>query len=252
MCTVTYIPSKDGAFITSSRDEQQGRPPALVPEGYTGQTGRLLYPKDTLAGGTWFAVHEKGTALVLLNGARQRHIPQPPYRKSRGLVLLELADNWQILSAFNCLNLKNIEPFTLILLEEGTLFECHWDGTGKTVKPLDATLPHIWSSVTLYDPPVISQRRQWFEQWLEGYPVPDPENVLQFHCFSGDGDPYHDVLMNRDGKVLTVSITSLHLTANHARMSYLDIRTPGHIATRDLMLAPNQAIDHNQKTHAAL
>ncbi|HTI09979.1 MAG TPA: NRDE family protein [Puia sp.] len=223
MCTVTYIPAKDAAFITSNRDEQQGRPPALPPEVYEGKTGRLLYPKDTAAGGTWFAVHENKSVLVLLNGAGQKHTPHPPYRKSRGLILLELADSEQILTDFKKLNLSNIEPFTLILLEEGSLYKCHWDGLNGTSRPLDASLPHIWSSVTLYDPPAIQKRKRWFEEWLLGYPNPDPENVMQFHHCSGDGDPHNDVLMNRDNQVLTVSITSLQLTAGLAHMSYHDI-----------------------------
>ncbi|MES1160265.1 MAG: NRDE family protein [Bacteroidota bacterium] len=223
MCTVTYIPVKNTTFITSNRDEQRGRPPALAPECYQGKTGRLLYPKDSAAGGTWFVVHENGTVGVLLNGACQKYTPQPPYRMSRGLILLELVDSPNVMDNFKNLNLNNIEPFTLILLEAGGLYEGRWDGSKTTARPLDASQPHIWSSVTLYDPPVIHQRKRWFEEWLQDYPNPDRENVGQFHRFSGDGDPHNDVLMNRDNKMLTVSITSLQLTAGHARMSYQDI-----------------------------
>ncbi|HEX9512141.1 MAG TPA: NRDE family protein [Puia sp.] len=240
MCTVTYIPAPGGSFMTSNRDEQRGRPLALEPEYYVGRTGRLLYPKDAGAGGTWFVLHEKGTVLVLLNGARERHIPQPPYRKSRGLVLLELADSDNCLEAFKTLNLIVIEPFTLILLEAGNLFECRWDGLDKVQGPVDAAIPHIWSSVTLYDPETIQKRREWFGKWLPDHPAPDQDDILRFHRFTGDGDPNNDLLMNREDRVLTVSITSLRVSDKDARMTYLDILT-GKTADRQLSLTKGAA-----------
>ena len=223
MCTVTYIPAKDGVYITSNRDEQQGRPPAAEPAIIAGRTGRLLFPKDTQAGGSWIVVHEKGTVGVLLNGAGERHIPHPPYRKSRGLILLDLADSLDSLFEFKTLNLNGIEPFTLILLENGCLHECQWDGVEKVHRPIDAALPHIWSSVTLYDPAIRQQRREWLDEWLQDNPVPGQEQVLGFHRFTGGGDPRYDVLMNREEGLLTVSITSVQIMDGEARMQYLDV-----------------------------
>jgi hypothetical protein len=240
MCTVTYIPAPGGPFLTSSRDEQRTRPPALEPGYYAGDTGRLLFPKDPRAGGSWFVLHERGSALVLLNGAREPHIPQPPYRMSRGLVLLELADSENCLVAFKMMNLNEIEPFIVILVEEDGLHECYWDGIKKEDRPLDASIPHIWSSVTLYDPETIQRRREWFDQWLRNNPIPDATKVLAFHQFAGDGDPRHDVLMNRAGKVLTVSITSLQVKDGHARMVYRDILSG---KTSDQQLSLTKTVD---------
>lgn len=171
MCTVTYIPVGKSVFITSNRDERSGRAPALYPAVYTGLTGRLLYPKDAQAGGSWFALHERGHILVLLNGAFIRHIPQPPYRKSRGLVLLELTDCLSPLDGFLSMALDGIEPFTLILLEGEKLHECRWDGMVKHHLRVSADQPHIWSSVTLYGPGVSEKRRRWFDEWLLKDPV---------------------------------------------------------------------------------
>ena len=248
MCTVTFIPAPGGPFITSNRDEQRARPPAVEPASYAGQTGRLLFPKDARAGGTWFVAHENGSVLVLLNGASERHSPQPSYRKSRGAVLLELADSVNCLETFKKLNLNDIQPFTLILLEAKaletqsletqsleaeslkakalktqSLFECRWDGKNKTQSLLDASLPHIWSSVTLYDPPTIQKRRSWFEKWLSLNPAPEQKDVLEFHRSTGDGDPSTALLMNREDKVLTVSITSLQVGSGPVRMYYRDL-----------------------------
>ena len=223
MCTVTYIPFRDKVFITSNRDERLQRLPALAPAVYETPGGRLLYPRDAQAGGSWFVVRENGTTLVLLNGARAPHRPKPPYRKSRGLILLELADGDSSLQRFDTLDLGGIEPFTLVIREEGLLHECRWDGSEKYRRQRDATAPHIWSSVTLYGPEVIRRREEWFSQWLRQHPEPDQEAILHFHQFSGDGDGHNDLLMNRDNVMMTVSITALRAGDGEGRMQYLDI-----------------------------
>jgi len=232
MCTVTYIPVRDGFYLTSSRDEKQSRPTALAPHIHAGVTGALLFPKDSSAGGTWFAAHEKGFAAVLLNGAIQRHIPKPSYRRSRGLILLDLMDSPDALQAFYSIDLDNIEPFSIVLVKDGELQVCRWNGSTRYHRLLDAALPHIWSSVTLYSPEVIRKRELWFRDWLEGYPLPDAGAILRFHQHAGDGDKHNDVLMDRDGEMLTVSITCLeyglpagqHATAS-MQMIYRDIPT---------------------------
>jgi len=241
MCTVTYIPAPGGPFLTSSRDEQRTRPPALEPGYYAGDTGRLLFPKDPRAGGTWFAAHGIGHVAVLLNGAWQRHTSRPPYRRSRGLVLVELTDQADPLQAFHSMDLEGIEPFTLILVEERLLHECRWDGTTKFHRAPDPTLPHIWSSVTLYKPDVIRKKEQWFHTWLQDHPPPSVEDVLNFHHFTDSGDPHNSILMNRDDQTLTVSITLIHHQHQHVNtapmhMHYLDI--PGGKTFHSILLTP--------------
>lgn len=90
MCTVTFVPSAKGAIITSNRDEMVMRPHAAMPAWEQWGTGRILFPKDGLAGGTWIGMHENGAVMVLLNGAFVRHQHLPPYRRSRGLVFLDI------------------------------------------------------------------------------------------------------------------------------------------------------------------
>src|SRR5688500_18696780 len=88
MCTLTYIPLKDGFLFTSNRDERRLRAPALPPEVYRVHGKDILFPKDGEAGGSWVASSDS-LQLCLLNGAFERHIPNPPYRLSRGIVLLD-------------------------------------------------------------------------------------------------------------------------------------------------------------------
>jgi hypothetical protein len=224
MCTVTFIPSGDNIYITSNRDEKHWRSNALSPAVYPFTSGNLLFPKDGDAGGTWIAAHENGNAIVFLNGGFIRHTPQPPYRKSRGLILLDLLDTPNPVLDFKTLSLQQIEPFTAVMWNAGQLFECRWDGQQKHTAGLAVTQPHIWSSATLYDEAVVDKRKSWFQKWLRQHKQPLPEDILHFHQFTGDGDTHNDLRMNRNGQVFTVSVTLLALTDEMTQMRYLDLK----------------------------
>jgi len=223
MCTVTFIPSGHTIFLTSNRDEQHRRSVASAPEIAHFNSGKILFPRDGDANGTWIAAHENGNAIVFLNGGFIAHIPQRPYRKSRGLVLIELIDHPEPYNHFLALTLDNIEPFTAIIWDDHRLFECRWDGDQKHLLQLDETKPHIWSSVTLYDALVIEKRNQWFEKWISEKKTTSLNDILNFHQFTGDGDSHNDLMMNR-GQVFTVSVTSLSISKHQALMHYLDFK----------------------------
>lgn len=224
MCTVTFIPSRGKVYLTSNRDEKNWRKDAADPCVYEFASGKVLFPKDADAGGTWIAIHENGNAIVFLNGGLVAHTPQPPYRKSRGLILLDLIEASTPYNSFLAIKLNNIEPFTAIIWDDGHLFECRWDGERKHHFQRDESLPHIWSSVTLYNEEVIRKRNQWFESWLTSNPAPTQNDILHFHQFTGDGDAHNDLRMNRNGTVFTVSVTSLDITEGSAGMRYLDLK----------------------------
>ncbi len=224
MCTVTFIPVNNKFFITSNRDEKSLRKQAIAPALYKMKTGNIIFPKDANAGGTWFAAHENGNAVIFLNGALKKHNSIPLYKKSRGLILLDLIDSDNPYQKFLSENFINIEPFTAIIFCEQQLFECRWDGKGKFYKHLEENIPHIWSSVTLYDDAVINKRERWFAEWLQKNPLPTQEDILSFHQFTGDGDKRNDLLMNRDGETYTVSITSLESGADTGVLKYLDFK----------------------------
>jgi transport and Golgi organization protein 2 len=225
MCTVTYIPSKDKIFLVSNRDEKHWRLPAIPPQAYDISSGKIYFPKDADEGGSWFAVHENGNTLVLLNGGFKNHTPQPRYERSRGLVLLDLAQTANPFDNFRSINLENIEPFTLVLWSNEKLFECRWDGERKHSKQLDKTLPYIWSSVTVYDDEAIAIRENQFENWLDRHPDFSIDDILDFHQFSGEANRQTDLLRNRNDKIFTVSITGVEISSATAHLKYLDLLT---------------------------
>jgi hypothetical protein len=224
MCTVTYIPTKEYIYLTSNRDEKNWRTDALTPAVYSFRSGKMIFPKDGDAGGTWIAAHENGNIVIFLNGGFKAHTPAPPYRKSRGLVLLNILDHHTPYNCFVAMNLNGIEPFTAIIRDNGDLFECRWDGSDKHHQKIDPQIPHIWSSVTLYDDETIQKRKKWFEDWIAKNNDPSRNDILHFHQFTGDGDAYNDLMMNRDGKVFTVSITSIEINGSGLNMNYLDLK----------------------------
>jgi len=224
MCTVTFVPQNNHYFLTSNRDEKAARPKAVAPAVYADYNTKLLYPKDAAANGSWIALNQLGNAAVLLNGAFVNHEPAPPYRKSRGLIFLDIIASAEPTDWFAEVNLYKIEPFTVVILQEGKLYECRWDGMRKHYQQLDEKQAHIWSSATLYPDDVISKRKQWFSKWLADYPQPSQKDIFLFHQFASDGDIQNDVLMNRDGHMLTVSITGIEVSSEKGKMQYLDLQ----------------------------
>lgn len=226
MCTVTYIPTGNGVYLTSNRDEHNTRGLALPPQQYSRNGCEIVYPKDHDAGGTWIALKDKRDAAVLLNGAFVKHTHIPPYRKSRGVVLLELLETADPINAFQASDLRHIEPFTLILFCNNKLAECRWDGDKKYLEQLDASKPYIWSSVTLYDKDTIAQREGWFRSWLVENDAMSIDSVMNFHQHTGNGDLRNDLVMNRDNALYTVSITSIFIGQSTSSIRYRDLKNP--------------------------
>jgi hypothetical protein len=224
MCTVTFLPTAYGVLITSNRDEKIQRKAALPPAAYLINGIELVFPKDQLASGTWIAMRGPDQFAVLLNGAFQKHQPAYPYAKSRGLIFLDIFSQSDLSAAFASSTLTNIEPFTLILFDNGRLTANRWDGATRSIEELPANQPYIWSSVTLYEEPIIKAREKWFAEWRQLFPNPTAADILQFHQFGGKSDDHNNIRMNRNGEMLTVSITCIDAQAGKAIMHYTDLQ----------------------------
>ena len=211
MCTVSFVRSNDTVIITSNRDEHLQRVNAFAPGVYEINHKRIIYPKDAKAGGTWFVATEDSVVAVLLNGAFESHVSKPPYRKSRGLILLEIIEARDAYAFFKAMNLENIEPFTLVLFWPGNLYEFRWDGFKKHELRLNDHENYIWASATLYDADAINMREQLFGEFLSINPVPAPMAVQQFHS-DNHGDNENGFVINRQTGMLTFSITQAAIT----------------------------------------
>ena len=89
MCTVTFIPLKNNRFVlTSNRDESPQRSPETI-SSLRKEGQEIIFPKDKGAGGSWIAASSQDRLVCLLNGAFDCHQRTPPYRKSRGQMVLD-------------------------------------------------------------------------------------------------------------------------------------------------------------------
>ncbi len=212
MCTLTYLPLQNQQFLlTTNRDESPLRPQSIFP-AYKHTGGKnILYPKDPQGGGSWVAAADNGTTVCLLNGADEPHEHKPPYKISRGLVLLEAIECIKPNEFFENYDFEGIEPFTLIVLFYNTrlqILEFKWNGKNKGLSELTTDKPHIWASAQLYNKTAINNRRKWFAQWLAENHDFNTEEIMKFHKNAGSGDLKNDMIMDR-GLVKTVSTTSV-------------------------------------------
>jgi uncharacterized protein with NRDE domain len=227
MCTVTYLPlSKSSFILTSNRDEGQFRKIALPPQKYSVYDTDVWFPKDMDANGTWFAAAETKFTLCILNGAFAPHVHHPPYRLSRGLMLLDFFRYNDVDEFLSQYNFEGIEPFTLLIFQqslETRIHEIRWNEQKIYHVIKDATIPLIWSSAQLYPKSVAQEREEWFAAWLKADKEFTMEKIVHFHKTGGAGDTATDLLMNRDGKVFTVSITSVSRDEEKSVMRYEDM-----------------------------
>jgi uncharacterized protein with NRDE domain len=222
MCTVTFVPLKVGFCITSNRDESVSREKAIPPTKYIINNTEIHFPKDPKAGGTWFA-HNNKSCIVLLNGAKEKHIDKQNYRKSRGLIVLDLITSENPIIEWNTIVLNKIEPFTIVVFTENKLFQLQWNEIEKNTIELDATQNHIWSSSTLYEKEIRAERAKWFTNFIKLEKNNDSKKLINFHQFTESDNKNFGLQINRNNLLKTISITQCIITKNNFNFNYIDL-----------------------------
>ena len=223
MCTVSFVNVNGKIIITSNRDEKIIRPNAIEPKTYHLNNKKVIFPKDNKAGGTWYAIDEHSNVLVLLNGAEEKHVLKDNYRKSRGLIVLDLISSESPLEAWNAIDLDLIEPFTLVLFENQKLFQLRWNEIEKSTLELDTNQSHIWSSSTLYSKEIRAKRANWFSTFLDTQPEVNEEELFNFHRYTEEENTEHGLIINRNDVLKTLSITQTILEQNKVVIQYSDL-----------------------------
>ena len=224
MCTVSFVFADRKTIITSNRDEKVLRPSAIEPQKYLINHKNIYFPKDQKAGGTWYAVSEKGTVLVLLNGAEEKHQLKSFYRKSRGLIVLEIISSDNQIDYWDSLDLSDIEPFTLVLFQDSKLYQLRWNEIEKETLLLNVAQNHIWSSSTLYSKEIRDKRANWFHEFLEDKPQINEQELFNFHRYTEEENQEHGLVINRNDLMKTLSITQTVIEENKAVLLHHDLQ----------------------------
>ena len=242
MCTVTYIPKDSNEFLlASNRDENQQRSTHIFQsEKYN--SGKVLFPVDPISGGSWIVASDTAKVACVLNGAFEKHHHNPPYARSRGLVILDYFQLNDIQKFVDEYDFQGIEPFTMVAVEQSELFEFRWDGSDPHLKPCDAGQPHIWSSTTLYDKSARDQRDQWFRDWLISCPEPNLLDLVYFHQYGGEQDQYNGLVMNRQGRVQTLSVTGVDKKIGYTSIRHHDLILD-HISDHRIDFSQNEMVE---------
>lgn len=225
MCTVTYIPLKDGFVLTSSRDEKTVRSTAKL-QAFVDLKSTLVYPKDMFAGGTWIAASNKKQIACLLNGGFENHTKNYEFGQSRGQILLASFNYDSQIEFMTSVNLDGVKPFTLLLIDyqNDILFnELVWDGEKKHITKINPENPRIWSSVTLYSKEDREIRRMWFNKWFIDNELSSDFKILDFHQAKHCDVPSLNILMKRENFQQTVSISQLLCNKEVEVFDYYDL-----------------------------
>ena len=224
---MSYIRLKDGFSLTSNRDEEVTRP-TLIPKLYSENNTTIIYPKDEVAGGTWIATAKNEVSVCLLNGGFKKHKRQLPYSRSRGQVLKERFLYNSNRAFYEEVNLYNVEPFTILLLDHSSAIdfvELVWDGEQKHIRHIDANQHHIWASSTLYSEKQVELRRQWFSEFTASKTSFSFDDILKFHTTSHSKEKSYDIVMERTANLKTISVSQINITNSEKSFNYIDLVT---------------------------
>lgn len=220
MCTVTFLRKNNCVYLTSNRDESPGRRAKSLTSIH--DKTKVYFPLDETSGGSWISLTASGRAVCLLNGAFESFIPNPPYRISRGEIVISAATTEKTNEFFTQTDLYQVAPFTLLVYENNRLDELVWDGENRHIRSLPADRPRIWSSATLYPPDVRAWRKSIFDQWLAENKTIDRESIIAFHQMANE-DSKNGFVMNREEVVKTLSVTSIQLKEDSGSILHLEL-----------------------------
>ena len=166
---------------------------------------------------------EFGNAIILLNGGKTKHIAKEKYRLSRGVIVLDLMASNAIVSTWKTIDLTDIEPFTLLVLEDKKPYQLQWSGEEKFTNELEINQTYIWSSSTLYTPDIQQQRTEWFLQYINENQEITAEKMRFFHKNTEPKNAKNGLIINRDNLYKTLSVTQTVISDNVIFVNHSDL-----------------------------
>lgn len=166
MCTVTFVPRKNGYALGMNRDEQLAREIARPPATIVSGASAMICPSEP-GGGTWIAVNSGGVCLALINWyAIAARVSRRPV--SRGEIVRTLgtaATEQSVSDGLERLPLSRINPFRLIGFFPGQNLICEWRWDLKVLRRQNHSWKmQQWISSGFDEPEAQRRRGQVFKQ----------------------------------------------------------------------------------------
>jgi hypothetical protein len=215
LCILSIFSQENGDFIlTQNRDESHLRPTSdeiltreIEHKPFTG-------PIDLVSKGTWIYYSDE-YVVCILNGEYEKHSHLPPYRKSRGLIVLEFLKFNSVEEFAKEIDLKGIEPFTMVMVHRKNSERkiLVWNGKEKFLEDHSGEELIVRSSSTLYNSEEKEFHHHEFEQIRE---ITSPE-IMKMH----DKLKMHP--NTQFPTVQTTSITQIRQVGNQIELQFCPI-----------------------------
>lgn len=212
MCIISFYKIKDQILLTHSRDESVFRKSSLEIEERIWANEKYFAPIDQEKQGTWIFYSQKFVACILNGGKTKPNFFRDKYKKSRGIVLLDLMKYNSVEEYIEKENFEGIAPFTIFVYERITekIFLLFWDENTLEVKDLSSYNFVFRCSSTLYS----------LDKMLEiekKFPTFNIIRVNEIYAL-------HDSLKMKDGEIekgkATTSITQIFINKTDINMKY--------------------------------
>jgi len=207
-----------------NRDELFSRPRALPPQIFGKGAVEMVYPREP-SGGTWIACNSQGNLLALLNWNGNELHNLGEKRRTRGLVIPELAGEPDLPatdSNFRRMNLRGVFPFRLVgvFRSERVVNEWRWDGTAKQKLEFSWARKH-WFSSSLSDSMAEKERGRACEAVAGESPAGSNGWLRRLHRSHIPGPGPFSVCVHRQDAA-TVSYSEVRCSGTQISMDYLD------------------------------
>lgn len=150
MCSVSFLPQREGFVLAMNRDEQLTRPRALPPDIALCGTLRAVFPREP-SGGTWIGANESGVAFALVNWYSHKHYTKSCSRGEITPRLLGAASLDEADSLLHELPAVDYNPFRLLVFDERAARAAEWRAADSSIIRRDVA----WS------------RGHWFSSGLD-------------------------------------------------------------------------------------
>lgn len=223
MCTLSFVPTKDGYYAAMNRDERLARGAALSPSTFRANDFLVVYPFEE-GGGTWIACNQRKLTLALLNW----NLPAsqtPTKQRSRGTLIPLLIGNSDldgVTRSLSQLTLDGLLPFRLVGISQSHRQICEWRWNAISLAVLSSPWkPRHWFSSGTSDEMAESIRGEACRvAWQE----PDAGSLpwlRTLHSSHGLAAGPFSVCAHRPDAG-TVSYSEIAFAANRATFRYVD------------------------------